>query len=119
MKRTSISIYGGLLILFVMMFSTSIHSYSQEHNLSTGAHGITANPSSAVFQNNLWVFNQGRGNNKYLEYRVLNEYGDWSLSKRVPNVRLETGPSAVVYNNKLYVFHQDYKKKGDLWYIDL
>ncbi|MCL2931924.1 MAG: hypothetical protein MGG11_06470 [Trichodesmium sp. MAG_R03] len=54
---------------------------------------------------NIFVFHQGRGDSGWLWYNVF-DGSQWAGDTEVPKTGMTGDPSAVVYNNKIYVFHQ-------------
>lgn len=115
MKSTNYN-YWKRCILLVALFFASASSFAFEHNVGDGAHGLSRNPSAVVYQDQLWVFNQGRKDNGQLQFRVMKN-GEWSLQSTVPNVKMSEGPGAVVYKDKIYIFHQGGGRDGKLYYV--
>ncbi|MFA8451395.1 MAG: T9SS type A sorting domain-containing protein [Bacteroidales bacterium] len=111
--KLSRPLFRGTMLAFMLLISTL--SFSQEHNVGDGPHGLSVSPAAVVYQDQLYVFQQGRGKNLRLEYRVLKD-GEWSLQSQAPGISLTQAPCPVVYQNKLYVFHQDGGEAGDMWY---
>ena len=88
--------------------------------------GIAESPSAVVWNGRLHVFHQGYDSN------MLNPIGgtgalwfsyfdgaNWQPDTQVPNVTVTESPSAVVYGDDLYVFHQGGSPgvpNGELWY---
>jgi len=71
--------------------------------------GMSENPSAAVFNNQLYCFFQGSGDNNQFWYNVSNDGTNWLGNVQLYNTRLTGSPSAVVANfnntNALYCFH--------------
>jgi len=93
--------------------------------------GISASPSAVEYNGRLFVFHQGLGNSGDLWYSTSTDGVNFSQDEQVPKVgigngtsnqpdALPTSPSAVVYRNFLYVFHQGLRagggNSGELWY---
>lgn len=81
------------------------------------AKGISFSPSTVEYQGDIYVFMQGKDENKRLEYKIFRD-GKWSEQRFVPNVSLIKSPAAVVYNNKIFVFHQQSDGKGNIRYTE-
>eukprot|EP00595_Chromulina_sp_UTEXLB2642_P000687 CAMPEP_0196767598 /NCGR_PEP_ID=MMETSP1095-20130614/41776_1 /TAXON_ID=96789 ORGANISM="Chromulina nebulosa, Strain UTEXLB2642" /NCGR_SAMPLE_ID=MMETSP1095 /ASSEMBLY_ACC=CAM_ASM_000446 /LENGTH=442 /DNA_ID=CAMNT_0042136073 /DNA_START=45 /DNA_END=1373 /DNA_ORIENTATION=+ len=85
--------------------------------------GISANPSATVYNGKIYVFHQGNFNNGQLWYFIYdvgsNSFPSDSFTSdtQVSNVGISASPSAVVYNGKIYVFHQGSGNNGQLWYF--
>ena len=80
---------------------------------------IIAIPYSAVAWAGGTVFYSGyaaAGPTGSLWYVYSPDGMNWGQDTLVQNVGLSYGPSALVYNGALYVFHQGYNGNGQLWY---
>ncbi|MFK4720539.1 hypothetical protein ABIE89_001639 [Bradyrhizobium niftali] len=83
---------------------------------------LSYSPSPVVYGNKIFVFHQGChplfGENRgSLWYDVCDQSGTWAGDVQVPDTQLLESPSAVVYNNKIYVFHQGVgSNSGSLWF---
>lgn len=78
---------------------------------------ITASPSAVVFQDLIYCFYQGVGDNdSTLLMNVFNPAtGLWSGHSKVPLTTCMTeGPSAVVFDKRIYVFYQSASIAGQL-----
>lgn len=71
-------------------------------------------PGSAVFNDQLYLFYEGPGNNGQLWYSVY-DGTDWT-SGVVPGVSMSQTPSATVFNGSLYVFYQSAANDGTVCY---
>lgn len=71
-------------------------------------------PGAVVFQDDLYVFYEGPGNNGQLWYSVFDGTG-WT-SAVVPNVSMSQTPAATVFNDNLYVFYQSAAANGTICY---
>jgi hypothetical protein len=69
---------------------------------------------------NLYVFHQGSSNNGQLWYLYskddIFDGTNWDNDTQIQNIGMTDSPSAVVYDGKLYVFHQGSNNNGQLWY---
>jgi hypothetical protein len=74
-------------------------------------------PSAVVFDNKIYVFYQGQHENR-LWYTVYEDVGGnqwkWRKDHTEDCMRLNASPSAVVFKDKIYVFHQG--TDGRMWY---
>jgi hypothetical protein len=72
--------------------------------------GMEGGPSAVVFHDKIYVFHQGRQTQTSFApgwlYVNVFDGTNWSGDAQVPNTGLSQSPSAVVFNDKLYVFHQ-------------
>ena len=86
--------------------------------------GMSSRPSAIVYDNKIYCFHQGNGNNGELWYNVFDGTDGtdgvdgigWAGDVRVSRTGMSSGPSATVYNNKIYCFHQGLGKNTELWY---
>jgi hypothetical protein len=71
---------------------------------------MSDSPAAVVFNNKLYCFYQGTGNNaQQLRYNVLQSDGHtWAGDQQVPSIQISNGPAAVVFNGNLYCFYQGY-----------
>lgn len=71
---------------------------------------LSGTPSAVVFNDEIYVFYQGASNNGQLNYVTYNSgTGSWAAPVWINSgdgVLMENSPSAVVFNNALYVFYQ-------------
>lgn len=71
---------------------------------------LSGTPSAVVFNNEIYVFYQGASNNGQLCYVTYNpSTSSWASPVWINSageVLMENSPSAVVFNNELYVFYQ-------------
>jgi hypothetical protein len=76
--------------------------------------GIAFGPSAVEFNGQLYVFHQGSigpplpippDGDGCLWVNVSSDGATWTGDAQVPNTNLSDGPSAVEFNDKLYVFH--------------
>jgi hypothetical protein len=89
------------------------------------AASIYGSPSAVLYSipgsdPKIYLVHQGKGKaygsgDGLLWYNVLTG-ADWSGAKPVPGSGITDSPSAVVFRNKLYVFHQAHSELGTLWY---
>ena len=81
---------------------------------------ISAVGSAVNWAGGITVFYQGVDSNYNPDGSLWFVYSadgvNWGGATPVQNVGLSVYPSAVVYNNNLYVFHQGYGNNGQLWY---
>lgn len=114
MNISTTRVATAIVLILSLILIPNIMSYG--HDMPGGAHGITANPTSVSYKNQLYVFYQGRKENKKLEYKTYKD-GEWSLQERAPDhVSLRGGIGAVVYMDKIFIFHQDRNDNGEMWY---
>jgi hypothetical protein len=81
-------------------------------------------PSAVGFNDSLYVFYQGPGQNGTLCYSQSSGGADaaWGSSTQVPSTCMSSSPGAVVFTSpstgqpELYVFHQGGQSNGQLWY---
>jgi hypothetical protein len=98
--------------------------------------GLSASPSAVVYNGRLFVFHQNASNGGEIWYTTTLDGVTWSVDEQIQSVgigngpsnqpdQLPTSPSAVVYNQLLYVFHQGLRSggaggaggnNGELWY---
>ena len=102
---------------------------SNGNNWSSHLHVSNANmagsPSAVVFQDKLYCFHQGRtavtGANGQLWYLTSSDGNSWSQNIQVKAANMSESPSAVVFQDKLYCFHQGRTPtggaNGQLWYL--
>lgn len=108
------SLWG--IMICTLLLNLPASAFDPPHNIGNGAHGMSESPSAVVYNNQLYLFFQGRGDNKQLQYRIEKNWGDWTLASKVDNLGMTNSPSAVVYKNKVYIFHHDSNNGSDLWY---
>ncbi len=86
--------------------------------------GIYYSPALAVYNRKLYLAHQGAGPGSdgagSLWYMVF-DGKTWSEDKKIPHVGISYSPALVVYNGKLYLFHQGAGPgsdgAGSLWYM--
>ena len=83
---------------------------------------MSCDPSAVQFGNKLYVFHQDVGLRGELWYAVMDrtrqydsELGYWEADRKVPGTGMSAGPGAVVYQGKIWVFHQGGGENGELW----
>jgi len=76
---------------------------------------MSESPSAIYYNNKLYVFHQGSGEDGQLWYSTYNGSA-WGGDTQVQNVGMSAAPSVVYYNGQLYVFHQGESNDGQLWY---
>lgn len=83
--------------------------------------GISNPPSPVAFGGSVYCFHQGAGGNNggdnSLWYSVTNQitWNQWAKDEQINGVFMNGSPSAVNFNNNLYVFHQG--SGNSLWYV--
>jgi len=80
---------------------------------------LSSGPSACLFQGQLYCFYSGSyGSAQSGNALLYNVYDGttWLGEKAVPLTNTSQTPSAVVYNGKLYCFHQGNTNNGQLWY---
>jgi hypothetical protein len=83
--------------------------------------GVSFSPSALIYNNNLYVFHQGYGNNGQLWYTYTSDGVNWVPDTQVMNVSMAGSPSAVAWEGGITVFHNGNGGSGDvgdsnLWY---
>lgn len=78
-------------------------------------------PFPIVYKNKLYVFHNarqwrnGRYYNGELGYEIF-DGTNWEFGKRVENLSMSKSPAPVIYDDKVYVYHQGKSDNGELWY---
>jgi len=83
---------------------------------------LTNSPSAVVWGDQIYVFHQGRdGRGRPDGTMWYNKYdgSQWDQDRQVPIDGMSASPSAVVYNNTLYVFHQHSHDDGKLYVFNV
>lgn len=80
---------------------------------------MSCSPAPVVFNDNLYVFFQGGGNNGSMAYVQSSDGSNWSSITSVPNTGMSYTPSPVVFNGQLYIFHTASSQKGEIWFNSL
>eukprot|EP00250_Pteridium_aquilinum_P020460 c24821_g2_i2 orf=246-2837(+) len=80
---------------------------------------LTASPSAVVFQDLIYCFYQGVGD--YANTLLMNVFdpatGVWSGHSTVPlTTCMSEGPSAVIFDERIYVFYQSASSTGQLYF---
>lgn len=91
----------------IHVISMSEGSWSPDSVLPNMA--MSYSPSPVVFNDRLYTFHQGWGGGNPdfdLFYFCMNSDGSWTGDTQVPAVKLYDAPSAVVYDNQIWVMHQ-------------
>ncbi|HTN84191.1 MAG TPA: hypothetical protein VL242_10910 [Sorangium sp.] len=82
--------------------------------------GMSGSPSALVSaisgKELLYLFHQGSGNNGELWFSTF-DGTNWLGDKHVEGLSMSGSPSAIVFNNRIYVFHQSFAG-GELWYAN-
>jgi hypothetical protein len=90
----------------------------------------TQEPASILHNNKIYCFHQGSdsgGNPTYLFWYNVYDGSNWAGDQQVGHTNLSHSPSAAIYNDQIYVFHQgatnsgcpsgeDLCPNGELWY---
>jgi hypothetical protein len=78
--------------------------------------GMSGSPAPVVYQDSLYVFHQGLGNDGWLWCSQYSS-GAWQADVQLTQVGMSASPCAVVYDStdRLYVFHQGRGNDGWLW----
>lgn len=82
---------------------------------------MACSPAPVVYNNEIWVFFQGSGANSstrygYMYYLVSQDGQNWGSLTAVPNQGMSYTPSAVVYQNQLYIFSTAYGQGHSMYY---
>jgi hypothetical protein len=77
--------------------------------------GMSESPSAVVYNNLLYVFHQGYGDNGQLWYTYY-DGATWSADTPIPGVGMSGSPSAVLWQGGICVLHQRQNNNGQLWY---
>ena len=74
----------------------------------TGSAVMSQSPSAVVFNDQLYVFYEGGGNDLQIWYTSSSDGNSWSTQAQLPGITKycpSASPFAVVFDNKLYVFY--------------
>ncbi|PJZ25552.1 hypothetical protein CH352_17340 [Leptospira hartskeerlii] len=79
---------------------------------------LSGSPSAVVFGSKLYVFYQGCNNEGYIWFSVFDGQ-KWSGNEYLGGAQTKSGitdsPSAVIFQDKLYVFHHGFGDNGQVW----
>lgn len=84
-----------------------------EHVSSTG---MSASPSTVLFNDQVYCFHQGGSNNGQLWFNIYNS-SEWLGDIRVANTTIYGSPAVVVFNDLIYCFYQSSETDYRLMYI--
>ncbi len=88
-----------------------MNSWTDDRLIPDGdnAIGTSGSPAAVVFNNKIYLFHQGRGNDGLIWFSTFDGY-NWSDDRRFPMgtyYGLKDSPAAAVFNNKIYVVYHD------------
>lgn len=83
---------------------------------------MSNSPSAVEFNGKLYCFHQGAWHNNNQQtpngelWLTVFDGNRWYDDAQVPDTGMSISPSAVVFNGKLFCFHQGASQNGQLWY---
>jgi len=108
-----------------LWYVTSSDGNNWSSHLHVSNANMTNSPSAVVFQDKLYCFHHGLTRpstaNGQLWYLTSSDGNNWSNDIRIEQANMSASPSAVVFQDQLYCFHQGRTStggaNGQLWYL--